>query len=146
MNLTFRSEFEKRPHKAVLIPGCMRYHQDNKCQAIEENLGLKCSMCQNKCPAALITKKGLEKNFEVYLISHESSAFSQSTTEDRNELGIVGVACVSNLISGGWKSDSMGIPAQCVVLNYVGCQNHWHEEGFPTEINHSELEKILICE
>jgi hypothetical protein len=144
MNRTFRVKFEKRPRKAVLIPGCMRYHQNNSCQAIEEKLGLKCSMCLNKCPAASITKKGLEKNFEVYIISHESSAFSQSTEQDRKELGIVGVACVNNLISGGWKSDSLGIPAQCIVLEYVGCQNHWHEEGFPTEINQNELEKILV--
>lgn len=145
MNRNFRSEFEKRPRKAVLVPGCMRYHQDKHCQAIEENLGLKCSMCQSKCSAKQITKKGLNEGFEVYIISHESSAFSQSTPEERNELGIVGVACVSNLISGGWKSDSMGIPAQCIVLDYVGCQNHWHKDGFPTEINQHELEKILIC-
>lgn len=145
MNRTFREEFEKRPRKAVLIPGCMRYYQNYKCQATEEKLGLKCSMCKINCPARHITQKGCEEGFEVYIISHESSAFSKSTPEDREELGIVGVACVSNLISGGWKSDSMGIPAQCVLLDYVGCQNHWHEEGFPTEINQSELDELLAC-
>lgn len=144
MNGVFRDEFEKRSRKVILIPGCMRYYGESPCQGIKENLGLKCSMCQNECPANKISKKGLKEGFEVYIISHESSAFSQSTPEERNQLGIVGVACVSNLISGGWKSDSLGIPAQCIVLDYVGCQNHWHKDGFPTEINQHELEKILI--
>ncbi|PKL67451.1 MAG: hypothetical protein CVV28_06225 [Methanobacteriales archaeon HGW-Methanobacteriales-1] len=46
-------------------------YQNTSCQAIEENLGLKCSMCQNKCPAALITKKGREEilRFILYLMN-----------------------------------------------------------------------------
>ncbi|UTB31716.1 MAG: DUF116 domain-containing protein [Methanobacterium sp. ERen5] len=86
---------------------------------------------------------GEEQGFEVYMVMHESSAFSKSTQKDRDELGIVGVACVSNLISGGWKSQGLGIPAQCVLLNQATCKNHWNEEGVPTSINIHQLMKIL---
>ncbi|HEX3014597.1 MAG TPA: DUF116 domain-containing protein, partial [Methanobacterium sp.] len=73
-----------------------------------------------------------------------SSAFSKSTKEDRNELGIVGVACVSNLIAGGWKAGSLGIPAQCVLLDYSSCKTHWHKEGFPTDININQMLRLFI--
>ncbi|MCK9151922.1 DUF116 domain-containing protein [Methanobacterium alcaliphilum] len=141
MNRAYRKRFRDRPRKAVLLPGCMR--AKTKCASKEEKLGNKCMLCNEDCSVARIYKKGLREGFEVYIVSHESSAFSKSSQKDQAELGVVGVACVNNLVSGGWKSDSLGIPAQCVILEQVGCRNHWDTKGFPTEINHSELEKIL---
>jgi hypothetical protein len=59
------------------------------------------------------------------------------------DTGVVGVACVLNLISGGWLLDGMGISAQCVLLDYCGCKNHWSRENIPTEINIKQLKKVL---
>ena len=143
MNRIFKADFEKRPRKAVLLPGCMKNPKGERCIASEERLGECCKMCNNNCPVCEITKKGLKDNFEVYIISHESSAFSNATEKDNEELGVVGVACVLNLIAGGWKARSIGMPAQCVILNYVGCSNHWTDNPFSTSINYLELEKIL---
>ena len=47
-----------------------------------------------------------------------------------------------NLISGGWKSESLGIPAQCVLLESCGCQ-HWMDPNEPTYINEDHLMKLL---
>ena len=139
MNRAFRNEFEKRPRKALIVPSCMKYTVEAKCRAQNTNLGLKCVGCSKSCNVNELTKIGCEYNFEVYIVSHESSAFSKSTKQDRDELGIIGVACVSNLIAGGWKAVSLGIPAQCVLLDYVGCKNHWDEKGFPTDININQM-------
>ena len=146
MNRAFRKEFEKRPRKALIVPGCMKYSAEAKCKAQNTNLGLKCVGCSKSCNVNELTKMGGECGFEVYIVSHESSAFSKSTKQDRDELGIIGVACVSNLIAGGWKAVSLGIPAQCVLLDYVGCKNHWDEEGFPTSINLNQLMKLFDIE
>ena len=146
MNRAFRKEFEKRPRKALILPGCMKFSAEEKCRAQDTNLGLKCTECSKSCNVNELTKMGDEYGFEVYIVSHESSAFSKSTKEDRNELGIIGVACVSNLIAGGWKAVSLGIPAQCVLLDYSSCKNHWDEEGFPTSINLNQLMKLLDME
>lgn len=145
MNMAFRKEFEERPRKALLLPGCMRFSQEI-CRANDTNLGLRCTGCSKSCNVNKLTKIGDEYGFEVYIISHESSAFSKSTKEDRDELGIIGVACVSNLIAGGWKSESLEIPAQCVLLDYSSCKNHWHEEGFPTDININQLMQLFNIE
>lgn len=142
MNRLFRKEFKNRPRKAVLVPGCMK-RNIKKCQAKEEKLGEVCKLCNNNCNVCKITKKGLNENFETYIISHESAAFKNATEEDKKELGIIGVACVLNLISGGWKAESLGIPPQCVIIDYVGCINHWDNIGFPTNINFNELDYLL---
>lgn len=145
MNRAFKGDFDKRPRKALLLPGCMRISQ-SVCKADETNLGLKCVGCAKNCNVNKLTEMGYEYRFEVYIILHESSAFSKSSKKDREELGIIGVACIPNLIAGGWKSESFGIPAQCVLLDYSSCQNHWDNEGFPTVINVNHLLKLLDIE
>jgi len=142
MNRSFKNEFNERPRKALLLPGCMRISQE-LCKAEETNLGLKCRRCTKHCNVNQLTDIGNKYEFEVYIVSHESSAFSKSSKKDRDELGIVGVACVSNLIAGGWKSDSLGIPAQCVLLDSASCKNHWHDEGVPTDINVDRLLELM---
>jgi hypothetical protein len=142
MNRAFKNEFNERPRKALLLPGCMRRSQEF-CKAEETKLGLRCKGCLKNCNVHALMNMCNKYGFEVYIISHESSAFSKSTQKDRDELGIVGVACISNLIAGGWKSNSLGIPAQCVLLDGASCQNHWNDEGIPTNINIDYLMKLF---
>ena len=59
--------------------------------------------------------------------------------KDLEELGIIGVTCVLNLISGGYQSAGMGIPPQCVLLNHVSCSKHWLSEDCPSTIDVQEL-------
>ena len=86
---------------------------------------------------------GQKYEFEVYVVTHESFAFSKTSRSDRGDSGIIGVSCISNPIAGGWKSESLNIPAQCVLLEKSTCKNHWHKEGFPSDINIDQLLKLL---
>ncbi|MER2014473.1 MAG: hypothetical protein ABS871_07585, partial [Methanobrevibacter sp.] len=67
------------------------------------------------------------------------TAFKGARSEDKDELGIVGVTCVLNLISGGWKSKNLSIPPQCVLLEHVACKNHWLDEDIYGKINDDVL-------
>lgn len=142
MNRAFKNEFNERPRKALLLPGCMRRSQEY-CRADETKLGLRCTGCIKNCNVHSLSDMGDKYGFEVYIISHESSAFSKSTQKYRDELGIIGVACISNLIAGGWKSNSLGIPAQCVLLDGASCKNHWDNHGIPTNINIEYMLKLF---
>lgn len=141
MNRFFVEDFKKRKRKAILLPTCMRINSKN-CKAIETNLGPKCGLCNKNCNVFKVVKQ-LPDNYEYYLISHSSTSFSGATRKDLEELGIIGVTCVLNLISGGWKSSNMGIPPQCVVLNRVACSKHWLDEDIPSTINIEELKKRM---
>ncbi len=150
MNRTFQKEFKKRDRTVIFIPGCMRIYpapqnkkKNQDCKAIEEDLGLKCVKCRKECNISQLVSDNYFKSFEIYINDHNSAILSNITAKDKKDLAIVGIACINNLIEGGWKISSWGIPAQCVILDYVGCKKHWDEVGFPTQFNLKELKKII---
>lgn len=145
MNRAFREEFLSTPQKAVLIPACMRLLSDDECKGRTVDNSFRCMGCTSECNVFRLTKMGKEHGFHVEVVSHESSISANKAEHPvlNSDTGIVGVACVLNLISGGWLLDSMDIPAQCVLLDYCGCRYHWSREGIPTGINMEQLKRVL---
>lgn len=145
MNRAYRERFIETSGKVILIPACMRLFPADECKARTDDSGFHCAGCTAECSVFKLTKLGRENGFSVQIVSHESSISANRTNPLflNNGTGVVGVACVLNLISGGWLLDSMDVPAQCVFLDYCGCKNHWSREGIPTEINVEQLKRVL---
>ncbi len=143
MNKAYREDFIKTKRKAVFLPACIRKRIRGGCKAKEKKGVLYCASCDLGCQVREIKELGEQHGYEVLIIPHESSAFSDEKVPE-GELGIIGIACVTNLLAGGWKAKSSGIPAQCVLLDYCGCKNHWDDEGFPTAINIERLKSIML--
>jgi len=145
MNKAFRQAFLKTDKKVLLLPICMISPSKSYCQSKGFGREFKCKGCSSKCQVNELTGLGQRLGFNVMVIPHESSISAYSNKEklfDENT-GVIGVACVLNLISGGWLLKDMNIPAQCVLLDYCGCKNHWHDKGIPTCINIDKLKEIL---
>ncbi len=145
MNRAYRKAFIKTKRKLIMLPACMRLLSADKCKARKSESTLQCIGCTEQCSVNTLTKLGTKEGFMISMFPHESSISSTKTDKGllSCETGVVGIACVLNLISGGWMLNDMGIPAQCVLLDYCGCKNHWSREGIPTEINFNRLKKIL---
>lgn len=145
MNRAYRKDFLSTTFKMVVVPACMRLLPDKKCKACMSGNEQGCLGCADNCLVFQLTRLGRENCFDVIVVSHESSLEAKVRDNDfiSKDVGVIGVACVLNLVSGGWALRDMGIPAQCVLLDYCGCRNHWHKEGFPTEINIDRLKFIL---
>jgi uncharacterized protein len=145
MNRAFRDDFMKTKRKAVILPACMRYYPKPQCKARSNGLSCECTGCTPQCRVNQLTKMGRKFGFGVFLVPHESSVFSGDAGRALigEGAGIVGIACVSNLISGGWKAKGLGLPPQCVLLDHCGCRKHWHEQGIPTDINMNRLMQVL---
>ena len=135
MNRIFKEDFQLRKRKALLLPSCMKISREN-CNAENSRLGPICRLCNKKCNVYKIAK---EFPHELYLIEHNSDSLKNATKKDLDELGIIGVTCVLNLISGVYQSSKMGIPPQCVLLNRVSCAKHWMREDIPSTIDFQEL-------
>lgn len=146
MNRAFRKTFLGAAKKLLLLPACMRLLPGAKCRAVSLGRNTGCTGCTPECQVNRLFSLGRKLDFDVAIVSHESSISSnkeKGLSFDPNT-GVIGVACVLNLISGGWKLAEIGVPAQCVLLDYCGCKNHWHSEGIPTRINIDRLSKILM--
>lgn len=143
MNMAFRESFLKTDKKALLLPACMRRNPDY-CMAEGDGLDMVCTGCDKRCNIFKYRALGEELGFEVRIIPH-SSDFSQwlEYFAAGKNIGVIGVACILNLITGGLEMRKLNIPAQCVFLDYCGCKAHWDVDGIPTDLNVNQLKRIL---
>ncbi|MDP4182006.1 MAG: DUF116 domain-containing protein [Bacillota bacterium] len=144
MNRAFKKDFNKTKKKLVVVPACMSLLR-GECKAEPVGSGLHCADCSKECGVSSLTNMGKTHNFEVLIVPHESSLYSswKNNSGNMEGTGVIGIACVLNLISGGLMLKAVGVPAQCVLLDFCGCKKHWHHEGLPTEINQNYLKKLL---
>lgn len=144
LNRELRSDFIKAKQKIVLLPTCMRLDANYQCKAIGNNFERKCIGCDSKCNVGKVFKSLSPYNIDIYLIPH-SSDFSKflQRWKDNSNVALVGVACVLNLLMGGYEMIGLNIASQCIYLDYCGCKKHWDAKGVATSINIPQLHRIL---
>ncbi len=144
LNRELRSDFVKAKQKIVLLPTCMRLDANNQCKAIGTGLDRKCIGCDLNCNVGKVFKSLSPFNIDIYLIPH-SSNFSKflQRWKDNNDVALVGVACVLNLLMGGYEMIGLNIASQCIYLDHCGCKKHWDAKGVATSINIPQLHNIL---
>ena len=143
LNREFQEKFERTEQKILLLPTCMRTMPESHCKASPKGRELICASCSVNCRINNIKSKMNNEGIEVRLIPH-SSDFSEflKTWENSETTGLIGVACVLNLLTGGYEMKKLNIPSQCVFLESCGCKNHWDREGIPTELNLRQVLQI----
>lgn len=144
LNRALRAGFLRAPRKAVLLPTCMCAPGKGACRAAYRGREITCTSCTATCPAHLLKTRLQEQGVATFLIPH-SSSFSQflEQWQGQKDIALVGVACVLNLLTGGYEMMKLGIASQCVFLDYSGCRKHWHPEGIPTNLNTRQLLKVI---
>lgn len=141
MNQVYKEKFLNSSNKLIFLPACMRQTK-KECLCKKSNKGYECIGCSQNCNVNILRKIGQARNVKIYIIPHET-LLSNLESKENNKTGIIGVACVLNLVSGGWKAIRLGFIPQCVVLDYVGCSNHWLDKGMMTQINIDKLKNLL---
>jgi hypothetical protein len=143
LNRAYRERFATTKHKIVIVPPCMRAQPEDKCKAVQTTLGAKCGACTPGCRVHQITLLGKKLGIDVFIIPDDLGRFGEGGGGVADGIGVVGVACVLTNWNGGWQTGAMGIPAQGLLLDYVGCSYHWHHEGIPTDINLRKLRAVV---
>ena len=141
LNKVYKEKFLRCEEKIVFAPACMKQTL-KPCPSSKEKLGDVCKRCSKECNINKLTTLGKSLDFKVYVISHETNLLNEKR-ENNEKIGIIGIACVLNLISGGWKALRLGFIPQCVILEECGCNNHWLKESKMTAINEKRLSYIL---
>ena len=144
MNQNLKNDFNKTSQKILLLPTCMSSPADGKCKSFSVGNKRYCSGCTDNCKINIYRKQCKSKGVLVNLIPH-SSSFSKflKEWENQKDVGLIGVACVLNLMTGGYEMKKLNIPSQCIFLDYCGCKKHWSKEGIATDININLLDKML---
>ena len=140
LNRAYRERFLASRRKMVILPPCMCAPAE-ACKAVETPFGAKCQACTPTCRVNQITKLGEKHGFSVTMIPDDVKVFDSG--KEAGSTGLVGVSCVLTNWNGGWDTGANGIPAQGLLLDYVGCNFHWDKEGIPTDTNLKKLQEIL---
>lgn len=142
MNRSLRKEFSEAEKQILLLPTCMSASKN--CAATQVGHTLKCCHCTPECNISATSIEMEKLGVETVLIKH-SSDFSKWLLPWANQkkTALIGTACVLNLLQGGFEMKRLGIPSQCIFLDYCGCQKHWKEVGIPTEINVNQASKLI---
>ena len=143
LNRAYRQRFLETRRKVVIVPPCMREQPDEDCKAIATPLGSRCQACKPGCRVHHVTKLGEKLGFDVFIIPDELRGFGAEAKQSADSLGLVGVSCALTNWSGGWDAEALGVPAQGLLLDYVGCRYHWDREGISTDTNLAKLKEIL---
>jgi len=141
MNRALKPGFSKTKRKIILVPTCMK--KSEQCKARVVNNQLICQHCQPDCNISDLTLTMNKKGVTTVMIPH-SSGFSTylKPWKDSKETALIGVACVLNLVTGGYEMQKLNIPSQCVFLNRCGCKKHWLS-GQSTSLNINQLNRLL---
>ena len=143
MNQGLRGQFEATGRRAVLLPTCMRGSKAAACKAKVDGVDMTCAGCDQECAVNRITRRMARRGVPVYLVPHASS-FSKwlERWEREHDVGVVAVACLMNILAGGYEMRARGIASQCVVLDYPGCEGHWRAVGIATGVDEERLVQI----
>ena len=144
MNEGLREDFQGRPRKVVLVPGCMRGARAEICNAEINGLDMTCSGCDTACAVNRITTRMRYEGIEVYIVPH-STGFGRWLERWQNDpkVGVAAVACMMNILAGGYEMRARGIASQCVPLDFPGCDRHWKDEPVATSVNEERLVQIV---
>jgi hypothetical protein len=144
MNRGLREQFERTRLKAVLVPACMRGAQAATCKARASGVDLTCTACDPACAVNRISRKMRGLGAKVYLVPH-STGFSRwlERWQRQPDTGVAAVACLLNILPGGYEMRARGIASQCVPLDYPGCAKHWRRKAIATGLNEDRLVQIV---
>ncbi len=134
-NLLERETFIQTKKRALLLPHCSRKYMDNRCKArFDPKLpSYICAHCSPDCPVGEAELLARKRGYDVYILPG-GSCISRILETNHYE-GIIGVACGSEIRTGGETLKAMKISGQTVPLIKNGCAN--------TAFNIETLSRIL---
>jgi len=146
INRGLRDDYARTQQRILLLPTCMRGWRSRDCKAHIDGVDVTCASCDPDCAVNHITREMRTHGIAVYIVPH-SGGFSRWLARwQHTGVGITAVACVLNILPGGFEMRERGIAAQCLPLDFPGCRKHWHPKGFPTAVNETRLIQIATAQ
>jgi len=144
MNSGLRKAFANASHKAVLLPACLRGAHARNCQARQFANELICAGCSPGCGVNRITRQMRDLGIKAFMAS-PTVGFGRCLERGQYQpdTGVIAVACLAKVLPVVYQMRARRIPAQCLALDFPGCQKHWLKTGIASELNEARLVQLV---
>ncbi len=136
VNRINRQKFLSCNYKFALLPHCLRDLNKN-CKAQTDGIDEQCKGCSKDCFINLASKVLREKNITPYIwMEINLKNLFRQLLKKYGTIGVLGIACIPELINGMRKCIKYGIPVVGIPLNANRCRRwmgDYHENSFNVE-------------
>jgi hypothetical protein len=138
-----RNLFLKADRKISLQPYCLQDFSVN-CKASDSGFDYQCKSCSKDCYQNHASKLLRDNNVEPYVWMGASIGKAVKETNQKKQfLGILGIACIPELVFGMRKCRKYKIPVVGLPLNANRCVR-WFGEFHQNSVDLEELKVLLI--
>ena len=142
-NRLFRNDFLKADKKIALMPYCLKDFSV-ECKSANTGFDYQCKHCSAKCFQNFGSKMLSNHNVEPYIwMEGDMKQLAKFTLKGNKTFGVLGIACIPELVSGMRNCRKNRIPVTGIPLNANRCVR-WFGEFYPNSIDLTELERLLI--
>jgi hypothetical protein len=141
-NRLFKEKFKKADKKIALLPYCLQDFSV-RCKSEKNGFDYQCRHCSSKCFQNHASEILELHDIEPYIwMGGNMKQLAKFTIKEKKTFGLLGIACIPELISGMRNCRSKNIPVLGLPLNANRCIR-WFGEFFPNNIDLTELEKLV---
>ncbi len=137
--------FSNAPWRMALVAHCLRDFRPN-CAAIPGRVEEVCVQCEPGCfvgsGSRILERHGVETFISV---SMDHRNLFGRLLEEHPDMGVLGIACIPELVMGMRLCEGMGIPAVGVPLDANRC-TRWMDECLETTFSLEEMERLLSAD
>ena len=142
MNRAFAGRFRAAGRKLAFLPHCLR-DLEADCRASPRDIDYACRGCSVCCNVNALSELLREHGIEPYIWMQASLKSLFRELKDREGgLGVLGIACVPELVRGMRMCAKLGIPVVGMPLNANRCAR-WMGEFHPTSVEMAEVERLV---
>lgn len=137
-----RESFSKAPWRMALIAHCLRDFRVD-CQSRPGDIEDQCSRCDLDCYVNMGSE--LLERYQIHpciSVSMDHRRLFKHLKDDHPRMGVLGIACIPELVVGMRLCEAADIPAVGVLLDANRC-SRWMGECLETTFNLVELERLI---
>jgi hypothetical protein len=142
INRINRKKFFACDAKIALLPHCLR-DLSKDCKASQNGLDYQCKHCSKNCFINEASKILSEQGIEPYIwMTSNLRTIARNNYKEKKSLGVLGIACIPELIRGMRACQKKGLPVIGMPLDANRCIR-WMGDFNPNSINLEMLKKIM---
>ena len=141
-NRLFREEFLNADRKIALMPYCLQDFSVS-CKSEKIEFDYQCMHCSAHCFQNHASRILEAHDIEPYIwMGGKMKQLAKYTFNEKRTFGVLGIACVPELIFGMRTCRKNKIPVVGIPLN-ANCCIRWFGEFFPNSVDLTELERLV---